>query len=179
MGEASRLSSFFPRRPAWPITYEDVLRVVRRGAAHFATMCSTVQCSAHKGAVTPPQVGDPYAHPWQLKIVLLFWIQMYMCGTQFITTSAKLVLDSRNKYCPLPGRLPWLIRKTRGCGTFLALSQPLLARAGSDFRGTSEPSRAGSDVEQFFEPSRAGPARTSRLEPARASSGSVHSAQSV
>jgi hypothetical protein len=54
--------------------------VVRLAA--LRTVLDTVQCSAVQ--YTPPQVGD--AHRWQLKIVLLFWIKIFKCGTQFITT---------------------------------------------------------------------------------------------
>jgi hypothetical protein len=54
------LSSFSPRRPARPITYEDFLRVVRRGAAHFAGHCAA-QCSAVHTKALPlhPRSGTP------------------------------------------------------------------------------------------------------------------------
>jgi hypothetical protein len=68
MEEASQSS---PRRLAQPITYEDMLRVVRRAAMH--TVLDTVQCCANQGAATPPQV-------------LLLWIPMFMGDTTFITT---------------------------------------------------------------------------------------------
>ena len=59
------------------------LRWLARPIIYCAGHCA-VQCSAHQYATTLPQVGD--AHRWQLKIVLLLWIPMFMCGTQFITT---------------------------------------------------------------------------------------------
>ena len=77
VGPPASLSSSPRRRPARAITYEDVLRVVSGAVQCSAVQCSAVQCS-------PPQVGD--AHRWQLKIVLLLRIPMFMCGTQFITT---------------------------------------------------------------------------------------------
>ena len=57
----------------------------------FSKMCSTrYKCSrkmqekGHQLTLVPQVVGD-YGR-WQLKVVLLLWIPMFFCGTQFVTT---------------------------------------------------------------------------------------------
>ena len=54
-------------------------------------MCSTrykcsrkIQEKGHQLTLAPQVVGD-YGR-WQLKVVLLLWIPMFFCGTQFVTT---------------------------------------------------------------------------------------------
>ena len=57
----------------------------------FSKMCSTrykcsrkIQEKGHQLTLVPQVVGD-YGR-WQLKVVLLLWIPMFFCGTQFVTT---------------------------------------------------------------------------------------------
>ena len=57
----------------------------------FSKMCSTrykcsrkIQEKGHQLTLAPQIVGD-YGR-WQLKVVLLLWIPMFFCGTQFVTT---------------------------------------------------------------------------------------------
>ena len=43
-----------------------------------------IQEKGHQLTLVPQVVGD-YGR-WQLKVVLLLWIPMFFCGTQFVTT---------------------------------------------------------------------------------------------
>ena len=56
------------------LVYQDVLKQVRE-----------FQGKALLTSLSSPQVVGDYGR-WQVKVVLLLWIPMFFCGTQFVTT---------------------------------------------------------------------------------------------
>ena len=92
----------------------------------FSRMCSTrykcsrkIQEKGHQLTLVPQVVGD-YGR-WQLKVVLLLWIPMFFCGTQFVTT------DYMNMQV-------FLGNQTRSS----ALSSPCFSAKGTSLQGHME-----------------------------------------
>ena len=73
------------------------LKIVHDGGNNCLTQGACLPGRAHTGECVqgqghhhhrhhhPPQVVGDYGR-WQLKVVLLLWIPMFFCGTQFVTT---------------------------------------------------------------------------------------------
>ena len=61
------------------LVYQDVLNLVSVSKGKAITITIT------PFTLSLPQVVGDYGR-WQLKVVLLLWIPMFFCGTQFVTT---------------------------------------------------------------------------------------------
>ena len=76
------------------LVYQDVLNLVSVSKGKAIIIINTIT------PLPSPQVVGDYGR-WQLKVVVLLWIPMFFCGTQFVTTDF-MNLEPKVLFCEHP-----------------------------------------------------------------------------